>query len=133
MSDVRALDDESIGPDTELWRRIAPWQWVRDDGVPSGYRPTTDSLDDPELSVVIAAECVGGLETLLRGHDEFGVASFTVSEVRSRGWGIVRVADDSLPGHAHVTGHKTRGKRSSLVKTCRIVRVPRAQERNGSN
>ena len=125
MSDVPAGDDPSIGPDTELWRRIPPWQWVRDDSVPAGHRPSTDSLDDLELSVVIAAECTGGVETLLEGHDDFGVASFTVAEVRSRGWGVVRAADESLPGHAHVTGRKTKGQRSSLVKTCRMLREPR--------
>lgn len=120
----QSTDDDSIPPEAELWRRIPPYQWIKDENLPSGFRPTSDLLDDPELSVVIASECTGGLATLLEAHEDFGVASFTVGEIRDRGWGIVRVPDEKLPGHAHVTGKKSHGKRASLVKTARILKAP---------
>lgn len=126
MSDAQKPDDDdTISPETELWRRIPPTHWVRDETVPGGYRPTSETFNDPELSVVMATECHGGLETLLTDHDKFGVASFTVGEIRERGWGIVRVPDDALPGHAHVTGKKSHGKRSSLTKQCRMLVLPK--------
>jgi len=113
-------NDLSIAPDVELWRRIPPWQWIPDSNTPTGRRPTSDAFDDIELSVVIAVECEGGLGTLLAGHVGYGVASFTVGDIRDRGWGIVRVPDDELPGHAHVTGKKSHSKRASLAKKCTI-------------
>jgi hypothetical protein len=117
-------DDDSIPREKELWRRIPPWQWIADPNVAAGYRPTSDAFDDPDLSVVIADECIGGVQTLLAGHDGFGVASFTVADIRDRGWGIVRVADDELPGHAYVTRKKSHGKRSSLAKNCKMLVIP---------
>lgn len=126
MADAQVPDDGSIPPETEVWRRIPPWQWTPDDSVTLGHRPSTDAFDDQELSVVIANECTGGLDTLLEGLVGFGVASFTVSEIRERAWGIVRVRDEKLPGHAHVTGNKTKGKRSSLAKRCRMIKMPSA-------
>jgi hypothetical protein len=119
-------DDETITGDSELWRRIPIWHWVADDSVPKGHRPSSAAFDEEEMSVVIAAECHGGLPTLLRGHEAFGVASFTVGDIRERGWGIVRAPDDQLPGHAHVLGKKTRGKGTSLAKKCHMLVDPRA-------
>jgi hypothetical protein len=101
-------DDKSIPDDTELWRRIPYWEWVLDDSAPNGRRPSSAAFEDDELSVVIAAECTGGIDTLLRNHERFGVASFTAGQVRAHGWGIVRAPDDELPGHAHVLGKKGR-------------------------
>jgi len=117
-------NDPSIPNDADLWRRIPPAQMTEDDQVPSGRRPSTANFDDPELSVVIAAECTGGLETLLQGLPTFGVASFTAGDVRRLGLGVVRVQDESLPGHAHVTGHKTKSTRNRLARSCRMVRYP---------
>src|SRR5690242_20709922 len=118
-------DDPSIPDGTELWRRIPVWAWVEDDSAPNGRRPSSAAFEDDEMSVVIAAECTGGLSTLLRNHEHFGVASFTAGEVRSHGWGVVRAPDDELPGHAHVMGKKTRGKRAALAKSCRMLRDPK--------
>lgn len=124
MTDANAPDEASIPLETELWRRIPFRQWVPDDSRTEGYRPSSDAFDDAELSVVIASECQGGLSTLLRGHPRYGVASFTVGEVRALGWGIVRAPDNELPGHAHVTGKKTHGQRSRLAKACRMLKNP---------
>lgn len=125
MSDKDAqADDRSIPDATELWRRIPPWEWVPDDSMPNGWRPSSAAFENDELSVVIAAECTGGVSTLLRNHEGFGVASFTVGQVRAHGWGIVRAPDDELPGHAHVLGKKSRGKRAALARSCRMIRDP---------
>ncbi len=76
------------------------------------------------MSVVIALECTGGIDILLSGHAGFGVARFTVELVRALGCGIVRAPDPALPGHAHVTGKKTYGRRSRFSRGCGILRKP---------
>ena len=126
MGDVDPVEDDepSIPADAELWRRI-PWlHWVADSGVPDGRRVSSAAFDDPEMSVVIADECEGGEAALLRGHPGFGIASFTVGDVRGLGWGVVRAPDENLPGHAHVTGRKSRSKLRQLAKLCHIRRAP---------
>lgn len=118
------VDDAGIPDDADLWRRIPPEQMTRDDGAPGGRRPSSGNFDDPELSVVIAAECQGGIETLLRGLDCFGVATVTVRDVRRLGLGIIRVHEEGLPGHAVVTGRKTGSKSRALARACRMIRDP---------
>jgi len=118
-------DDKGITDDTELWRRIPPDQMTDDDQVPSGWRPSTGNFDKYEMSVVIAAESVGGLDGLLSGWEGFGVASFTAGEVRQLEFGVVRDPDPKLPGHALVVGNKSHGKRNRLARLCRLIRVPR--------
>jgi hypothetical protein len=116
-------DDPAILNDTRLWRRIAPWQWIQADDVPSGFRPTSEIFSDPDLSVVIADECP--IEIFLHNLDGFGIAECTAGDVRDCGWGIIRKPDDKLPGHCHVTGKNKRQKlRGKLAKKCRIVREP---------
>jgi hypothetical protein len=118
-------DDPSIPDDAELWRRIPYWHWHPDPSVPAGHRPSSAAFDDPELSVVIAAECPGGMDAILVGHEGFGVASFTAGEARRFGWGVVRVPLAESPAHAHVTGRKTGGQRSELAKACRMLKDPK--------
>ena len=126
MGDEHApTDDETIPDGTELWRRIPIWTLVADPNIAGGFRPSSDAFDDPELSVVLADECTGGMDTLLRNHEDFGVASFSVGEVREFGWGVMRIPDPELPGHAHVLGPKTKSQRSKLAKKCRMLRTPR--------
>jgi alpha-D-ribose 1-methylphosphonate 5-triphosphate synthase subunit PhnG len=91
----------------------------------TGRRPSSANFDDPELSVVIASECTGGMETLLSGHEGFGIVAFTVGDVRAHGWGIVRAPDVHLPGHAHVTGaRKTQAQRKAIARRCTVVVEP---------
>lgn len=120
--DLAAADDHSIPSATTLWRRIPYWHWVPDSV--GGRRVSSAAFDEEDMSVVIADECTGGIDTFLRGHEHFGVAGFLVRDVREIGWGVVRVPDDSLPGHAHVTGKKQRGGCRNLAKKCEIVRPP---------
>jgi hypothetical protein len=123
MADAPA-DDPSISNETLLLRRIHPSQWIPAEDAPGGYRATSEIFSDPELSVVIASEC--SIELLLHGHGEFGVAQFAAGDIRECGWGVVRVPDDKLPGHCHVTGKNKKQKlRSRLAKKCTILRVPR--------
>jgi len=116
-------DDKDIPDGTELWRRIHPDFMADDDSAPSGRRPSSGNFDGPELSAVIASECL--LETLLKGHETFGVACFTVAEIRAFGWGVIRVPDPELPGHVHITGNTgtpNHKKRASLGTPCRMIR-----------
>jgi hypothetical protein len=116
-------DDPAIPDETRLWRRIPPKHWIADDSVDRGFRPTSEMFSDDELSVVIVGECP--IETLLEGHDNFGVAEFSAKDVRACNWGIVRKHDDKLPGHCHVTGKSKKQKiRGRLAKACTIIREP---------
>src|SRR5437867_262045 len=98
-------DDRTIPDDAILWRRIPAEQIVDDPKARDGQRPSSGNFDDPDLSAVISAECP--LEVLLRGHETFRVVSFSVGLVREIGYGVIRVHDDELPGHVHITGKKT--------------------------
>ncbi len=121
-------DDSSIPNDTELWRRIHPDFMTPDDSVPSGHRPSSGNFDEYEMSAVIAEECTGGLGTLLRGHDGFGVAGFTVGAIRALGWGVVRAPQAELPGHVQITGNtgkKNHKSRTALARSCRMILDPR--------
>ena len=120
-------DDPTIGDDAELWRRVPPLHWVPD-ATAAGRRVSSAAFDDPEMSVVIAAECDGGEATLLRGHDGFGIARFTAGDVRALGWSVVRAPLDELPGHANVLGKKTTGARRKLALQCRVAPEPKAPE-----
>ena len=126
MIDANAdSDDRSINDDTVLWRRLPQNGVATDSSAPNGRRPSSANFADAELSVVIAAECIGGTDRLLKNHAGFGVFAFRVADARSVGWGVVRAPDDNLPGHAHVTGRKTHGQRSKVAKLSQIVVEPR--------
>jgi len=121
-------DDLTISGDTELWRRIHPDFMTIDDSVEGGRRPSSGNFDENEMSAVIANECTGGLATLLRGHDGFGVAGFTVGAIRALGWGVVRAEQVDLPGHVVITGNtgkKNHKNRTTLARSCRIILEPR--------
>jgi hypothetical protein len=127
MAAAPPQDDQTIPDHVVLWRRIPPLHWVRDDSAPVGHRISSAAFDDPEMSVVIAVECTGGEITLLSGHNGFGIASFTVGDVRTLGWGVVRDPDENLPGHALVLGKKTRGTCLRLAKSCQVLCQPAVQ------
>lgn len=112
-------DDASIADGVELWRRIPIEEWKADES-----RPSSMAFDNPELSVVIASECTGGMATLLQGHERYGVASLTAGQARVLGWGIIRVPDPDLPGHAHLTGKKTKGQLRRMAKGCLMLKPP---------
>jgi hypothetical protein len=119
-------DDTTIGDQEILWRRIPRAQMVSSSPLSMDTaRPSSANFDDPELSVVLESECKGGIETLLKGHIGFGVVAFSVGEIRSLGWGVVRAPDDDLPGHAHVTcANKTQSQRRRLAKSCVVLVMP---------
>lgn len=129
MSDAHeSNDDPSVPDDAELWRRIPFFHWVRDDRTPDGRRVSSAAFDDEEMSVVIAAECHGGLDTLLHDHPRFGVASFTAEDARALGWGVVRAPTQEMAAHAHVMGRKSKKQRQQLASVCRILRAPQPDE-----
>ena len=76
------------------------------------------------MSVVISRECTGGLDTLLRGHESFGVFSFSAGEARQLGCRVVRAPDPDLPGHALVLGRKGRRGWVNLARARPMIREP---------
>jgi hypothetical protein len=80
------------------------------------------------MSVVIAMECTGGLDTFLKGAQGFGVALLTVGQVRTQKLGVVRYPDPELPGHAHVVGKKTKSVKKHLYEDARLILEPALPE-----
>src|SRR5574341_337646 len=116
-------NDPSISDATVLWRRIPAEQMTDDDSVPTGRRPSSGNFDEEAMSAVISSECP--LETLLNKHDTYRVYSFTAGYVRNElGYGVIRVHDDELPGHVHITGKKTDGRSRKLARKCLLVHPP---------
>ena len=126
MADREYRDDPSIADGTELWRRIPPLYICYDEnrGVwrPESWAFSDDEDGDP-MSAFIAAEC-GGVDVLLQGHADYGVAAFTAGFAREKGQVIYRRPDAPEPGHVFVQGPKTRGVMRALARTCHWAHLP---------
>lgn len=101
-------DDQSIGNNEHLWRRVHPIQitFDNDTGEPrvsSGVFSTGDGL-----SVSIASETT--IEALLRNYPKHSVVEFEAGVARSQGCIIVRDPTPDDPAHALVWGPKSRGR-----------------------
>jgi len=101
-------DDQSIGNNERLWRRVHPTQvdFDKETGEPrvsSGVFNTGDGL-----SVSIASETT--IETLLRNYPEHSVVEFEAGVARSVGCIVVRDRTLDDPAHALVWGPKSRGR-----------------------
>ena len=56
------------------------------------------------------------IETILRGHEGYAVASLSAGFVRSRGQGIIRKPLDDDPAHAEGFGPKKQSVRNAFVR-----------------
>lgn len=121
---LRPLPDELV-----LWRRVSR-EWVIEETDSDGAitsRPSsacfTDNLSDGTSMSVFDSESCGGLDKVLEGHTDFGVASVTVGQVRANGLTVSRTAIGG-PGHCEVHGKKTRGIMRNLAKSAVWVKKP---------
>ncbi len=120
-------DDAPISDEAELWRRIPFVHWIVAETVSGARRVASAAFDDNEMSVVVASACAGDKTSLLKDHEEYGVACFTAGEVRSLGGEVVWAYDERVPGHAHVSGFggsRARKMRRALAKLCRVDPEP---------
>lgn len=133
MTLATLADDPSLGlplpDDLILWRRIPKDKVVRcsdADGITKS-RPSSDcfsdNLRDGSSMSVFDSKLSLGLESILEGHEGFGVVALTVGQVRAEGMTVVRTKDGGS-GHCEVVGKKTSGARSRLAKAAVWVIEP---------
>lgn len=80
------------------------------------------------MSVVLGNDVLAsnrGPDAILKGHEGFGLVSFTAGLARSKGQGIVKKPLAEEPAHAEVFGKKTKAVQRELAKGCDwIVHMP---------
>ena len=127
------IDDPTIEDNMLLWRRIPP-DHVIFDANEGRLRPTSaafaDHTNGTPMSVVLGQEVIDDgrtPESVLEGHEGFGLVSFTADLARINRQGIMRKPQSTEPAHAEVFGRKTKGVKRALAKgAIWIVRPPNA-------
>ena len=124
------VDDPTIADTSALWRRIPPWHFVFDENL-GCVRPSSAAFEDhPDgtpMSVVLGDEVLQTgrpAETVLMGHADFALASFSAGLARQLEQGIARKPLPEEPAHAEVFGKKTKRVRRSFAKHCEWVIPP---------
>ena len=120
-------DDPTISDGDELWRRIPAWpSFIVEDKSAGHYRVASSAFDDDAdgdpMSVVLAGEAT--LESVLHGHEGFGVVAFTAGFARRQGQIVVRAPEPDQPAHAKVVGRKTHGVRRAFARAARWIHRP---------
>jgi hypothetical protein len=112
-------DDEGIDDEDILWRRVPPWAVT-----PDGQPDSSNFVDKQygELSVALAD--LTSIEVLLRGHEGFGVVSFTAGDVRKLGdpagkYVVRRAPLDDDAAHTVVCPKLSRGDARKLADACK--------------
>lgn len=109
-------DDATLLSDEILWRRVPPWHVVpHQTGVGRTVSSAAfdDDTDGSPMSVVLAGGAAGP-DTVLAGHEGFGIVGFRVSLARELGLSVRRDPTASEPAHAVVVGRKSHGVRKRL-------------------
>ena len=129
--DVDTLRDDPTIPDqAELWRRIPPWHFVRDENL-GRVRPSSAAFDNhpngSPMSILLAEEVTAagrGPDTALSGHERFALASITAGLARDCGQGIAREPLPDEPAHGVVFGEKTKRTKKRLATGAQWVVPP---------
>lgn len=128
--DLQKLDDATIKDDFTIWRRIPPWHVVPDRNRGS-VRPSSAAFEDPDdgtsMSVFLAYIVFNSgreAKSVLAGHDDYGLATFTAFLARQKGQAIVRRPLPDEPAHAEVVGKKTGSVRRALARNCEWLIPP---------
>lgn len=120
-------DDPTIADADPLWRRIHPKHFVRDENLQQ-WRPSsaafTDSSDGSPMSVVLGQEVFAAdrrPESVLFGHEDHALASFTTGVARANGQGVERSPQPDEPAHGGVFGPKPKRVQRALAKSATWV------------
>src|SRR5438876_11908353 len=96
-------DDPTIPDEAELWRRIPPWHFVKDENL-GQIRPSKAAFDNhpngSPMSVVLAdvvVETGRGPDAVLAGHRGFALAAITAGLARGGQEGVAREALPQWP------------------------------------
>jgi hypothetical protein len=79
------------------------------------------------MSVVLGQEVLDANrtpESVLSGHEGYGLASFTAGLARAKKQGIMRKPLPEEPAHAEVFGKKPRSVKNAFAKNCEWVLPP---------
>jgi hypothetical protein len=119
-------DDPSISDSAELWRRIHPDLWTRDDNT-GQWRPSSsafrDSSDGTPMSVVLAAPGRAP-STAVAEYQGYGLVVLTGGRVRQLGQRVCRAPTVEEPDHVFVAGPKPKLISRALAKSATIVIGP---------
>jgi hypothetical protein len=126
--------DDEVRDEDVILRRIRPDWFVPDATKPQGVDVTSQAfqnLIDDMMSVhVLRILEANGLtaESVLAGHDGYGLVQFTARYARDAGQEIEldpQPPDD--PAHAHMVGDKSKSWRKRFAKGVQIVVYPPAK------
>ena len=112
MSEPSFTDDSSIQDDAELWRRVPPHQYKKEDD--GSIRPSSAVFSYTRLCVAIAEDVLNSgrsPEHILEGHPNFGLLGITAGNARACAQIVYRLPENDEPAHAEVFGKKKKIKR----------------------
>lgn len=128
------VDDKTIADSDPIWRRIPPWHFVFDENK-GMMRPSSAAFEDhpngSAMSVVLGklvSEAGRTPETVVEGHDGYGLVSFQAGAARKNGQRIAKKWLKEEPAHAEVFGAKTKGVRKALAKASKWIIAPPASK-----
>ena len=123
------MDDPTILPSCELWRRLNPVFCVADESSTTGWRISSGAFDDsPDgspMSIRVGdkmAELGLGYETVLspeQAKEGWGLAALTAGVVRMHGQIVYYSDEPGEPAHGSVEGKKSPKVRKKLSASSR--------------
>jgi hypothetical protein len=130
MENGEYRDDPAILDEADLWRRIPPKHFVKDDNL-GQVRPSSAAFENhpngSPMSVVLADAVIASSrapDAVLTGHEGFALAAITAGLARECEQGIAREPLPDEPAHAVVFGKKTNSVKKRLAKGSRWVVPP---------
>lgn len=115
-------DDPTVADHSNVWRRIPRSNIVLDDNL-KRLRPSSQCFcQDGSLSVYIAEEAQSAEAVMQEGPPGSYLASLNVGFLRRLPLGIVRDPSSGGPGHAVLTGKKTKRIQTEMAKAATWVK-----------
>ena len=117
MSEPSFTDDSSIQDDAELWRRVPPHQYQKEDD--GSIRPSSAVFSRTRLSVTIAEDVLTSgrsPENIVEEHPNFGLLGITAGNARACAQIVYRLPENDEPAHAEVSGKKTKSVKRKLLE-----------------
>lgn len=121
------LDDWTIAPEVELWRRLTPHKnWVIWDDGTQELRVSSaafQNLEDQKLSVCITCDAPAGFtaQDYVHGYQGYGVAVVLAGVAREQGQRVIRYPEPNEVAHGHLVGNKSKAVRKKLAAASRLL------------
>lgn len=115
-------DDQTIGNDWRLFRRVSP-EWLVPDGAGGRRLSSAAFQNHPTNPLALSVHIERVLQdlgmpydSLVAGHSGYSVVAITAGLVRQHNQTVQRVADVADPAHAHVVGSKPGSVKKAFAK-----------------